>query len=86
MKVSGIVEKIETEFIVEFDSDSDASIVYNSILPEIEAETNQRSMTVMSLDSNRIIISITSGDVVSLRASINSYVRWISLSEKILKI
>ncbi|MDO5825384.1 MAG: KEOPS complex subunit Pcc1 [Methanosphaera sp.] len=84
--MSGIVEKIETEFIVEFDSDSDASIVYNSILPEIEAETNQRSRTVMSLDSNRIIISITSGDVVSLRASINSYVRWISLSEKILKI
>ena len=84
--MSDILEKIETEFIVEFDDTNDASIIYNSILPEIEAESNQRSQTHMSLDSNKIVINILSRDIVSLRASINSYVRWIRLCEKLLKI
>jgi KEOPS complex subunit Pcc1 len=84
--VSGILEKIETEFVVEFDSKKAASIVYNSILPEIEAESNQRSKTNIDLDDNRLIINILSRDIVSLRASINSYVRWINLSDEILKI
>ncbi|MBQ6443703.1 MAG: hypothetical protein IJJ11_03370 [Methanosphaera sp.] len=84
--MTGILEKIETEFIVEFDSAEDASIVYNSILPEIEAETNERSRTNLTLDSKKLVINIISKDIVSLRASINSYVRWINLSEKILKI
>ena len=84
--MTGILEKIETEFIVEFDSAEDASIVYNSMLPEIEAETNERSRTNLTLDSKKLVINIISKDIVSLRASINSYVRWINLSEKILKI
>ncbi len=84
--MSGILEKIETEFVVEFDSKKAASIVYNSILPEIEAESNQRSKTNIDLDDNRLIINILSRDIVSLRASINSYVRWINLSDEILKI
>lgn len=84
--MSGILEKIETEFIVEFDNSTDASIVYNSILPEIEAETNERSKSNLKLDSNKLVINILSQDIVSLRASINSYVRWINLSEKLLKI
>jgi KEOPS complex subunit Pcc1 len=71
---------------VEFDSKKAASIVYNSILPEIEAESNQRSKTNIDLDDNRLIINILSRDIVSLRASINSYVRWINLSDEILKI
>ena len=84
--MTGILEKTETEFIVEFDSAEDASIVYNSILPEIEAETNERSRTKLTLDSKKLVINIISKDIESLRASKNSYVRWINLSEKILKI
>jgi len=86
IKVSGILEKIETKFVVEFDDDNEAKIVYNSILPEIEAESNQRSITNINLNKDKIIINITSQDIVSFRASINSYVRWIKLSEEILKI
>ena len=86
IKVSDILEKIETEFTVEFDDDNEAKIVYNSILPEIEAETNQRSISSIDLNDDKIIIKIISQDIVSFRASINSYVRWIKLSEEILKI
>ena len=86
IKVSDILEKIETEFTVEFDDDNEAKILYNSILPEIEAETNQRSISSIDLNDDKIIIKIISQDIVSFRASINSYVRWIKLSEEILKI
>lgn len=86
IKVSNILNSIETNFVIEFDSKNDAQIIYNSILPEIEAEKNDRSKSNIELDDEKITINITSYDVVSLRASINSYIRWINLSEEILKI
>ena len=81
-----ILKSIDTEFIVDFDSRDEAEIIYNSISPEIEYEDNDRSKAIISLKDNSIVISIRSNDIVSLRASINSYIRWINLSIKILKI
>lgn len=81
-----ILNNIETIFSIELDSDNDAKIVYNSIKPEVSYAHNERSTTQIDLEDNTIIIKIFSNDVVSLRASINSYVRWIKLSTEILKI
>ncbi|RAP45674.1 MAG: hypothetical protein BZ135_05230 [Methanosphaera sp. rholeuAM6] len=81
-----ILDSIETVFNIEFDSVHDAEIVYNSISPEVSYAHNERSTTEIELDENNIVIRIFSRDVVALRASINSYVRWIKLSTEILKI
>ncbi len=81
-----ILNNIETLLSIELDSAGDAEIVYNSIKPEVTYAHNERSTTEIELDNNTIIIKIFSNDVVSLRASINSYVRWIKLSTDILKI
>jgi len=81
-----ILKSIDTEFVVDFDDENEAEIVYNSISPEIEYEDNDRSKAIISLKDNSIVINIKSKDIVSLRASINSYIRWINLSIKILKI
>lgn len=81
-----ILNNIHTEFVLEMDTPEEARIIFNSIKPEIDFEQNERSKTDIRLDSNEIFINIESRDVVSLRASINSYVRWINLSLKILKI
>ncbi|WP_455645146.1 KEOPS complex subunit Pcc1 [Methanosphaera sp.] len=81
-----ILKNIETIFEVELDNTRDAEIIYNSLNPELSFETNDRSVTTMTLEGKSIIIKINSKDVVSLRASINSYVRWINLSTEILKI
>ena len=86
MENNKILENIETDFKIDFDSVHDAKIIYNSISPEIELENNTRSRTNITLKENSIHININSDDVVSLRASINSYVRWIKLSMEILKI
>lgn len=81
-----ILNSIETVFDIELDNKHDAEIVYNSIRPELSYARNERSTTEIELKDRNIIITIHSNDVVSLRASINSYVRWIKLSTEILKI
>lgn len=81
-----ILKNIETIFNIELDSRHDAEIVYNSIKPEISFARGERSTSEIELDGSKIVIRIFSSDVVSLRASINSYVRWIKLSTEILKI
>ena len=86
MEDNKILENIETDFEIDFDNNHDAEIIYNSISPEIELENNTRSRTNITLKENSIHININSDDVVSLRASINSYVRWIKLSIEILNI
>ena len=86
MVEKSILESIETEFRVDLDSVHDAEIVYNSIKPEISYEGNERSVSKIRLDDKSIVINIFSKDIVSLRASMNSYIRWINLSLEILNI
>ena len=86
MDNKNILKNIETIFEVEFNSENHAQIIYNSIKPELSFSRNDRSTTTIQLKNKSIIIEINSKDVVSLRASINSYVRWINLSIEILKI
>lgn len=86
MVEKSILENIETEFRVDLDSLHDAEIVYNSIKPEISYERNERSVSKISLEEKSIVINIFSRDIISLRASMNSYIRWINLSLEILKI
>ena len=86
MEDKKVLNNIETVFEVEFDSDREAEIVYNAIYPELSFSHNDRSTTDIKLDNNNMIITINSKDVVSLRASINSYIRWIKLSTEILNI
>lgn len=86
MEDKNILDNIKTEFQVELDSAHDAEIVYNSIKPEITYAHNERSSSEISLEDKNIVIRIFSRDIVSLRASINSYIRWINLSLEILKI
>lgn len=81
-----ILDSIETVFSIELDDEDSARIMYNSIKPEISFARGERSNSSIELDGRSIVIRIFSNDIVSLRASINSYVRWIKLSDEILKI
>lgn len=81
-----ILSNVKTEFEIECDTNRQAHILYKSLEPEISYNPNDRSKTTMRLDDNKIIITINARDVTALRASINSYIRWIKLSVEILKI
>jgi len=54
-----------------------SSIIDESLAPEIERPTSERSSVTVSAEKGIVIISIEASDVVALRAAINSYLRWV---------
>lgn len=54
-----------------------SGIIDESLAPEIERPTSERSNVTVSAEKGEVIISIEASDVVALRAAINSYLRWV---------
>ena len=54
-----------------------SDIVDESLAPEVERPTSERSNVTVSAEKGEVIISIETSDVVALRATINSYLRWV---------
>ena len=54
-----------------------SGIIDESLAPEVERPTSERSNVTVSAEKGEVIISIEASDVVALRAAINSYLRWV---------
>jgi KEOPS complex subunit Pcc1 len=80
------LKKVESLIELEFPSSSDAEIVLRAIEPEIMESPSERTSTEIECESNILKISITAQDTTSLRASLNSYLRWVMLSNEILEL
>ena len=80
---SDILKSINSDIVIDFDSEKQAKIVYDSILLEFETSPDYRSSMDLILEKNQIIIKINGEDATSLRASINSAIKWIKLSVEI---
>jgi tRNA threonylcarbamoyladenosine modification (KEOPS) complex Pcc1 subunit len=63
-------------FLFFFPSVRDASIVAQSLSPEIQHRIPKSNVTFI-IDKKTLKITIKSEDVSSLRAACNSYLRWI---------
>jgi len=72
-------------FIFNFKSVSEANIVLKSIDPEIRNKIPKIKVQV-KLDKNKFFINISAYDTSSLRAAINSYLRWINTALEVNKI
>ncbi len=57
-----------------------ASVVARSLHPETKREI-PRSIVKIKEDENHICIEITAKDTSSLRAALNSYLRWMKITE-----
>ena len=68
---------------MEFDNESQAKIIYESILLEFETAPDYRSSMNLELKDSKIIINIDAEDSTSFRASVNSAIKWIKLSLEI---
>jgi len=75
-----IPEHLKAEFKIKFESVNDARVVLKSIEPEIQTSPSERSSVKVNLDGNTLKLIIDAEDTPSLRASVNSYLRWIILS------
>lgn len=77
------LKSVEGEFVFVLDSQFQASIIFDSVNPEIITSPSQRSKIEMSLIDSTIIIKISAKDSTSFRASLNSSIKWILLSLEI---
>ena len=77
------LESVKSQITVEFDSSSQAKIIYDSIILEFDTAPDYRSKMSLTLLGNTIIIDIDAEDSTSFRASINSAIKWINLSLEI---
>lgn len=81
-----ILKSVEGIFEIELDSHSQAKIVFDSVNPEIISSPSQRSKLSIFLEDSKIIIKISAKDSTSFRASLNSSIKWIILSNDILNL
>ncbi len=80
------LKTVEAHFEVEFDSENDAEIVLSAIEPEIIDSPSDRTLTHIKCDNNVLCIDIMAQDSPSLRAALNSYLRWVILSQQVLEL
>ena len=77
------LERVKSNIIVEFESDAQAKIIYDSIILEFETAPDFRSSMTMELEGSDIVINIDAEDSTSFRASVNSAIKWIKLALEI---
>lgn len=63
-------------FLFSFPSEKDASVIAQSLSPEIRHKIPKSNIT-FSVDAKKLTMTIESEDISSLRAACNSYLRWI---------
>lgn len=78
-----IPQHVKAEFEIKFESMEDAEVVLKTIKPEIKTAPSDRSSVTASLKEGVLYLTIDAADTHSLRASINSYLRWIILSSEV---
>ena len=67
----------KARFLFHFPSSQDACVVAQSLSPEIQHKIPKSNVS-FSVDKKTLKVTIESEDVRSLRAAVNSYLRWIS--------
>jgi KEOPS complex subunit Pcc1 len=64
---------------IELPSEEQAKIVMRALRPEAESSPTRRSEVEIGLDGRKILLHFKAEDTTALRASVNSYTRWVKL-------
>ncbi len=62
-----------------------APLIYRSLMPEIEAAVSERSEISLQLMENRLVLKVVASDLVSLRSTMNTWLRLIQVSYEVLE-
>ena len=63
---------------VSIDLDPDLlDAVKTALIPEAESPSSERSRTEVKIQGNELVIETFASDTTALRASLNSYLRWV---------
>jgi tRNA threonylcarbamoyladenosine modification (KEOPS) complex Pcc1 subunit len=59
--------------------------VSSALEPELDAPSSNRSITSIKVKENQLILYTEASDTTALRASLNSYLRWIQGIQRIIE-
>jgi KEOPS complex subunit Pcc1 len=77
---------VDMEFQIEFEDKNQAEIIMKALEPEVDSSPSERATVELNLTGKVLDVNITASDATSLRASVNSYLRWIMLSLDVLNV
>jgi len=70
---------------VKLASEKHVEIVFDALEPETRSSPSKRSRTFLDKEDDTLVLRFEARDTTALRASINSYLRWINLTISILE-
>jgi tRNA threonylcarbamoyladenosine modification (KEOPS) complex Pcc1 subunit len=63
---------------IPLESEQKAMILYSALLPETESIPSDRATSKVTVSGTSLIVEIEANDLTAMRASLNSFVAWIS--------
>jgi tRNA threonylcarbamoyladenosine modification (KEOPS) complex Pcc1 subunit len=78
--------KIYTELVFQYENIQESEMIERVLKPEGIEDVGPRSKVNIDRIENMIIIKISAKDLTVLRSIINTYIRWITIIEKIKKL
>ncbi len=70
----------------EFDLGDESEIIIKSLLPEVEEAPSEKTEVSISLSNSKIMLSISAGDITSLRAALNTWLRLMRVASDMAKL
>ena len=61
-------------------------VIETALVPEAETPSSDRSKTEVMIEENYLVIVTRASDTTALRASLNSYLRWVDGIQNIVEI
>ena len=71
---------------VEFTSEKPVDILFHALLPEVKAPLTHRAIVKIEKTGCALSLVVDSEDIVSLRATLNAYLRWINSTLNVLEV
>lgn len=78
------MKEAQARIWIEFASEKRATIVLDALKPETATSPTQRSRVEVKREGRNVIFYFKARDTTALRASINSYTRWVMVIDSVL--
>ena len=66
-------------------SEKQLTTILDALMPEANRPVNVRAKAVLERDGNFAVLKVEAKDTVALRAALNTYLRWIGSTVKVLE-
>ena len=72
----------ETVLEFEYEDDATATLVAESVRPEVGKIASDRSTTRLRRDGRTVVVTVVAADRIALRAGVNTWIRLVGVAER----